>query len=57
MINDNELMGYLPSFLQTKPNYLRSFDAINNQFYCPLPTWCASGTGDGMCAPCYSPPS
>ena len=52
----NLLTGYLPSFLSTEPSY--TFNAANNEFYCPLPTWCDSPpTGNGYCAPCVPPSS
>ena len=52
----NLLTGYLPSFLSTEPSF--SFGATDNEFYCPLPTWCDSPpTGNGECAPCVPPSS
>ena len=53
-VETNLLTGYLPSFLSTEPSYY--FSAADNEFYCPLPTWCDSPpTGNGECAPCVPP--
>ena len=52
-LESNLLTGYLPSFLSTEPSY--SFKAADNEFYCPVPTWCDSYTTDGACAPCVPP--
>ena len=55
-LESNLLTGYLPSFLSTEPTF-DAFNVADNEFYCPLPTWCDSYTGNGECAPCVPSPS
>lgn len=47
-LNNNQLSGDLPPFLQTQPPYpLSEITLQYNQFCCPAPSWCSSGICSG----------
>src|SRR5688500_12023874 len=49
-VPDNELSEFLPTNTPSWSNfYLR-----DNQWYCPLPSWCIVGVDD-LCSPCIPP--
>jgi len=52
-LNNNNLTGLVPSFLQSPP-YYEGFNISYNYFSCPLPTYCSTPIGDGLCAPCVN---